>query len=47
MKIKSKIYRVRGKAYPEQSARQELRAYRRARGGPGLTTGKDPQPRTA
>ena len=25
-----------GKRYPEQSSRQELRGFRRARGGPGL-----------
>jgi hypothetical protein len=34
-----------GKRYPEQSARQQLRAYRRAQGGPGLTGGMNPQPR--
>jgi hypothetical protein len=33
------------KRYPEQSARQALRGFRRAQGGPGITEGADPQPR--
>lgn len=35
-----------GKTYPFSSVRQDLRGMRRAQGGPGLTEGKDPQPRT-
>lgn len=31
-----------GKTYPESSARQALRNFRRAQGGPGITTGKNP-----
>ena len=34
-----------GKDYPESSARQALRGFRRAQGGPGITTGKNPAPR--
>jgi hypothetical protein len=33
------------KTYPESSARQALHKYRRAQGGPGITEGKDPQPK--
>lgn len=42
MKIKTRNYVSRGKTYPEQSQRQALRRHRRAQGGPGITTGKDP-----
>lgn len=34
--VDGKTYRARGRRYPEQSGRQELRAYRRAQGGPGI-----------
>lgn len=34
-----------GKTYPERSARQALHGFRRAQGGPGITEGKDPQPK--
>jgi hypothetical protein len=33
------------KDYPFSSARQAMRQHRRAQGGPGITEGKDPQPR--
>jgi hypothetical protein len=36
-----------GKTYPERSARQALHGFRRAQGGPGITEGKDPQPKSA
>lgn len=32
--------------YPEQSKRQALRRHRRAQGGPGLTEGRNPSPRS-
>ncbi len=34
-----------GKVYPESSARQALWGQRRKQGGPGITEGKDPQPK--
>lgn len=34
-----------GKNYPESSKRQALHNQRRAQGGPGITEGKDPQPK--
>ena len=44
----SKSYRKSaGKAYPFSSKRQELHKHRRAQGGPGITEGKDPQPKVA
>jgi hypothetical protein len=46
MKTNGKRLPKTGKTYPEQSARQALRGLRRAQGGPGLTTGKDPQAQT-
>lgn len=34
-----------GKVYPFSSARQALHKFRVAQGGPGITEGKDPQPK--
>lgn len=47
MKTNGKRLQKTGKTYPEQSQRQMLRGSRRAQGGPGLTTGKDPVARSA
>ena len=42
----SKNYTVRAsKVYPESSKRQALHKFRVAQGGPGITEGKDPQPK--
>lgn len=42
MKTNGTRNRKSGKIYPESSARQALRNFRRAQGGPGITTGKNP-----
>ena len=44
MKTNGKRTNKPGKTYPESSTRQALRGFRRAQGGPGLTTGKNPTP---
>lgn len=46
MKTNGKRLNDRSKPYPEQSTRQALRGSRRARGGPGITEGKNPQSKT-
>lgn len=45
MNASKSFARVSSKNYPESSDRQALRKFRRAQGGPGITEGKDPQPK--
>ena len=45
MNSAKQIRKTTGKTYPESSARQALHKYRVAQGGPGITEGKDPQPK--
>jgi hypothetical protein len=45
MNSTKRIRKSVGKTYPESSARQALRGQRRQQGGPGITEGKDPQPK--
>lgn len=47
MNSSPKIRPSTGKTYPFSSARQALHSQRRAQGGPGITEGKDPQPKVA
>ena len=45
MKASPSFKQPTGKTYPFSSARQALHKYRVAQGGPGITEGKDPQPK--